>query len=711
MQVAIAHDFNGPSDRAAIGMSNVGAVSYGIGGCAFLILSVLLTTSWRGRFKGGIAVAAASMSAIWCFWLAYQARIDESAAAATFLLEVLRSGAWVTLLVALLRGDDQVATISRPLVWAVHGLWIVALVYGVLAAFGWHTDFPIWLIALLAIAVVGLVLLEQLYRNARPDKRWALKFLVIGVGGIFAYDFFLYSEALLFRGIDPRLWDARGAVNALAVPLIAVAAARNRDWSVDVYVSRHVVFHTTALLGAGLYLLAMAAGGYYIRVHGGTWGAFAETVFLGGAVLMLAVILLSAEARARLRIFLVKHFYKGKYEYRGEWLRLLHTLANPDQANPLGDRALRALAQIVESPGGSLWLKQERGDYRPAVQWGDDTASGMCEPAGSPLVRFLEQREWVIDLAHWRGDAGRYDNLTLPPWLVAQHHASLVVPLMQERELLGFAVLMRSKTFGTISWEDMALLKLAGRQVASYLAYQHAAQALAEARQFDAYHRLTAFIMHDLKNLIAQQSLVVKNAARHRDNPSFVDDVIRTADNTVTRMNQLLEQLRRGELQQNATRIELDELLDNLLRKQAATQPVPQLKVLDPGLQVQADPRGLAAIIGHVVRNAQEAAARDGRVEIRLRRVGTNAAIEVEDDGCGMTSDFVAERLFRPFDSTKGSKGMGIGAYQAREFIRAVGGDVEVISMPGQGTTFRMLLPILDPAPADRVLSPIESAP
>jgi putative PEP-CTERM system histidine kinase len=690
-------------------MSNIGTVSYTIGGCAFLVLSTLLTTSWRGRFQGGVVVAAACMSSIWCFWLAYQAGIGQPFTSVTFFLEVLRGGAWLSVLVTLLRGDEHTQTVSRLVVYAVHALWLLALAYGVSIVFRFPGDFPLWIVALLAIAVVGLVLLEQLYRNTRPEKRWALKFLILAIGGIFVYDFFLYSQALLLRGIEPQLWNARGAVNALAVPLIAVAATRNPDWSVGVFVSRRVVFYATALLGAGVYLLAMAAGGYYIQVHGGTWGAFAEIVFLGGAVLILAVIMLSAELRAKLRALLVNHFYKGKYEYRVEWLRLIQTLATPDQANPLGDRALQALAQIVECPGGSLWLRHERGEFRPLARWGMDLPREVSESGDGPLPRFLEQREWVIDLGQWRREPMRYDNLVLPEWLASQTRAWLVVPLMQEDQLVGFAVLMRSLASGEVTWEDTDLLKTVGRQVASYLAYQQAAQALARARQFDAYNRLTAFIMHDLKNLIAQQSLVVKNAVRHKHNPAFIEDVIRTVDNSVTRMNQLLDQLRRGELEQRPRRVALPELLTEVVARQSFMQPAPRLQVGADAVEVLADSQGLAAILGHIVRNAQEATPSDGRVHVRLSREGANAVIEVEDTGVGMEPAFLAERLFRPFDSTKGSKGMGIGAYQAREFVHASGGNVEVTSTPGKGTSFRIVLPILGPESVDQPITATES--
>jgi putative PEP-CTERM system histidine kinase len=211
--------------------------------------------------------------------------------------------------------------------------------------------------------------------------------------------------------------------------------------------------------------------------------------------------------------------------------------------------------------------------------------------------------------------------------------------------------------------------------------------------------------MHDLKNLIAQQSLVVKNAARHKDNPVFIDDAISTIDNSVRRMSQLLEQLKRGQQQGGAERVELASLLTSTVGKHADIQPTPQLEVIENGIEVQAEPQGLT-----MIKNAQEATRGDGHVEVRLRRNGKNAEVEVTDDGCGMDPAFVRERLFRPFDSTKGSKGMGIGAYQAREFIRGAGGDLSVESRPGSGTTFRIRLPIVQRGPAEQTRQQTGSA-
>ncbi len=688
----------------------VEALSYAAGGIAFLVLTLLLLTSWRGRLRGVLVVLAALMTTVWCAVLAYQLTVGRTLFIPVFTSELLRDAAWLTLLLALL-GAGRGGMLPLWAAGVTHAAWIALLLYVVAGALGAPLLAleTVVFIGPLLLALAGLVLVEQLYRNTEPGKRWAVKHFCLGIGAIFAYDFFLYSQGLLLRQLDITLWSARGAVNALVAPLIAVSAARNPEWSLNVFVSRHVVFYSASLIAAGVYLLAMAAGGYYIRVYGGSWGAIAEVVFLVGAVLVLATIMLSTDARSQAKVFLVKHFYKNKYDYREEWLRLIATITTPSDELPLRGRTIKAVAQIVGSPGGMLWLRGADPCYRPAAQWRMSALEELVEPADSPFARFLNERQWVIDVSEHGRDPEWQTAVPLPSWLSAIDGAWLLIPLMREERLLGFMLLARSSTFGRLTWEDTDLLKTVGRQVASYLADDEAAQQLAEAKQFDAYHRLTAFIMHDLKNLIAQQSLVVKNAARHRDNPAFVRDAIATIENSVQRMNQLLIQLKRGQSHGNPSRVALHALVEETVAKHAGTAPAPRLQAQAPEVEAWVEREGLAAVLSHLIRNAQEATPADGSVQVHLRREADEAVIEVIDDGCGMEPSFVRDRLFRPFDSTKGSKGMGIGAYQAREFIRAAGGEVLVTSAPGKGTTFKVSLPALPAIPSGQAFERLKA--
>jgi putative PEP-CTERM system histidine kinase len=280
--------------------------------------------------------------------------------------------------------------------------------------------------------------------------------------------------------------------------------------------------------------------------------------------------------------------------------------------------------------------------------------------------------------------------------------AWLVVPLIVHGYLLGFIVLARSPAQHHFNWEDSDLLKTAGRQVAVHLAQLEASRALADARQFEACNRLTTYVMHDIKNLIAQLSLVVTNAARHRDNPRFMEDVINTVDNSVQKMNRLLDNLRSDSMQaQKAEVVELCAVLNDVIRLMSNGKPVPTLDCQAEGILLRVEKDRFAAIIGHLIRNAQDATPDDGSIIVRLFRRSDAAIIEVQDTGIGMDKEFIKNRLFRPFDSTKGMSGMGIGVYESRDYVHKLGGDIEVISRPGEGATFRIRLPISDSSEND----------
>ncbi len=676
-------------------MGNVGLVSYLAGGVMFALLAALTATRWRERMPGPWGLVAAATTAVWALVLAWEAGPANLPIAVLYALEMLRNASWLMLLMSMMAWAGS--SVSGRFRLAVHALWVFLLVGGLAGAAmaGADGSPEAFILGPFLTSLVGLVLVEQLYRNTGDDARWTIKHLCLGVGGLFAYDLFLYSNGLLFRQLEVDLWNARGAINALVVPLIGLTAMRLRPGPSDLIISRQMVFYTTSLLGAGLYLLAMAAGGYYIRLYGGSWGAVAQAIFLFGAVILLMMLLFSGQMRARTKVFVAKHFFNYKYDYRTEWLRLITTISSPDDERPLYERAVIALAQIVESPGGALWIRRDGDAYRSVAQWNMAVPEHAEVSGDGALAEFLSARQWVVDLAEYAVDRSVYGGLVLPDWLQRLPASWLVVPLMLDDDLFGVVVLAEPRARQTLTWEDLDILKTAGRQVAGFLAQQEGAQLLAEGRQFQAFNQLTAFIMHDLNNLIAQQSLVVKNAARHKDNPAFIEDAIATVDNSVQRMSRLLEQLKRGGQPGAASRVALDGLLSDVVASCAQREPTPGLDIVDGGLAVRVGRERLAMVLGHVVRNAQDATGAGGRVDVTVRREGDMVLTEITDTGCGMDQEFIRDRLFKPFDSTKGSRGMGIGAYQTREFIRSAGGDVQVMSKPGEGTTFSIRLPAL----------------
>ena len=706
---------------------SLGALSYGLAAAGFLILTLLLLTSWEGRAAGVRLIVASAVTSVWAALLALGA--DQSGLSAPFalLVEFLRYGAWIFVLTGLTRSAGMATSLSR----LAHVAWISSVV-ALLAApvflsVGAPVPSPAALLASagLLLALLGLLLLEQIYRNAREKGRYALKFLVIGLGLAFVYDLFLFSQAHLLRGIEPATWQARGLVTALTVPLIAIAARRNPQWSLNLFVSRHVVFYSASFLVVGIYLLLMAAGGYWVRFYGGAWGRVAQLVFVAGAAVVLLMVISSGSLRRRLRVFLNQHFYRNKYDYRLEWLRFVQTLSTPLEDVDARENAVRAMAQAINSPGGVLYLRSEDGEvFRSVTSWPSsevDIRRYLPLQSQDELVAFLRDRHWVIDLLELRASPDAYSNLVLPEVLAGTPGQGpmrdrLIVPLTHLDTLIGFVVLATPPPPFEPNYEDRDLLKMMGRHVAVHLAQYDTDRRLAESRQFETYHRLTAFVMHDLRNLAAQLALIVSNAERHKRNPEFVDDAIGTIANSTERMQRLIDQLQRREMQASTRRVALADVARRACERCSSRRPLPSCVGVVVDAWVEADPERLTMIVEHVIRNAQDATPEDGSVVLSITLDGSGdsasiavpmgetnhlrlptVALTVEDTGSGMSAEFISERMFKPFDTTKGNKGMGIGAYQVREYVKSLGGRVDVASGVGQGTRITLRIPLAAP--------------
>ena len=623
---------------------------------------------------------------------------------ATHVLDSLRIGAALGFMVAFLGPRDDSTRLSRGVLtalMAVAAIIIVALMIGIglpppgVPELG-RSNHLLGFGTSLAVAILGLVLTEQCYRRTPSRLRWHVRPLALAFAAIFGYDVVLYSDATLFRMLDDNLWAARGVAQAMTVPLFVLTFNRTKSWSFDVALSRGVLAGSTALLASGAYLVMVATGGFYLRYFGGSWGKALEFALLFAALLLLAMVSVSRTFRAKLRVVVAKNFFAYRYDYREEWLRFTQTLAAGPAAQARMS-CIRALADLVESPGGGLWLTEQAAGYRQ-VERSSLPRTDAIEPADSSLPSFLRRTGWVVEISDVRRQPAKYQELVLPPSIESMREAWLIVPLLTRDELIGFVVLVNPRIRVEIDWEVLDLLKTAGRQASSYLAYAMAAEALLEASKFDAFNRLSTFVVHDLKNLIAQLQLLLSNAVRHRNNPEFQRDMLSTVEHVVGKMHQLTMQLR-----PDASSIEVTRPVDiSLVARRVQTlrsQGRPNLKVEAPaGLLVQGHEDRLERVIGHLVQNAFEASGDDSAVSVRVTRDGDDAVIEVSDNGKGMTSDFVRDRLFKPFQTTKDT-GTGIGAYESQQYVNQIGGRIEVQSAPNQGTCVRVRLPAVPIAP------------
>ncbi|MDH5217706.1 MAG: PEP-CTERM system histidine kinase PrsK, partial [Gammaproteobacteria bacterium] len=488
-------------------------------------------------------------------------------------------------------------------------------------------------------------------------------------------------------------WISRGFIIAIAICIATIGINRLPMASIRLTLSRPVVFYTAGLVIAGIYLLVVAVGGYYLKVFGGDWGVIARNTFVFAALLFLFALIVSGEMRGRLRVYIDKHFLNYKYDYREEWLRLIRQLSSEQELGRLEEQSVKVLADIMDSPSGILWVKKNSESFYPVAQLGFSELQGLTVSTSSPMARFLEQWQWVINTDEYQKEPELYQGLTLPDWVENSNNIQLIIPLMLQVRLYGFVVLSRPRAEKEFNWEDIDLLRTAGRQVAIHLSQARSNLALVEARQFEAFNRLSAYVMHDLKNLMTQLGLVVKNAEKHKSNPAFVDDAISTVENAVGRMNRLLAQLKSGIMTvEKVATITIDEVLAQVIKDKSRQLPIPEIVRSVDGV-INADKDRLVSVVGHIVQNAQDATGPNGTIKIYASMDQESIIVEIVDNGVGMDNEFVTTRLFKPFDSTKGLTGMGIGAHEVRQFIEELGGSVKVDSHPGVGTTFSLVIP------------------
>lgn len=665
-------------------------MSYLGGGIAFVVLTMTLTFLWKQKHVHPSMIVTGLVGVLWHFSIASNYHGYTLGIENLLLLETLRYGSWIS---ALLLSLPFVIghKLQAKFRYTIHCIWLSSFIF--IIALIW-TDSPwakssnllIWNSLLLAI--LGLITVEQLFRNTGQQR--LMKLLSIGAGALLGYDIFLFACSLIFNQIDSALWQARGTVSGIIALLITCGALlifNQKPQRTAISVSRPVVFYTTSMSVAGCFLALIAIGGYYVQIYGGLWGQVAQVAVLFGAIVGLSILFVSSTIRSKFSVWINKHFFRHKYDYRVEWLRLINSLTQPSSDEDFNTRAVHVVASIFKSPGGCLWL-ESNGKYRPAQSYGMPLPDNADEAPNSPFCQTMKATEWVFS-PHNSDDPV---NDQLPAWIDTIPDIWLVLPLLTETQLLGFIALKAPPYDTTLTWEDLDLLKTVGRQVGSYVDRHRAAIQLSESKQFEAFNKLTAFIMHDLKNLIAQQGLVVENAAKHKDNPAFVEDAIKTIDNSVNRMSNLLRKLQKQEASEIKT-LELHKVLMEAAKKCQENKPSPSLRLENTDISVDSDPELLVMSLANIIQNAQEATSDNGFIDVTLRREDKNAIITVEDNGSGMDEDFIRNRLFKPFETTKSGKGMGIGVYQSKEFILGLGGQIKVDSTPEEGTLFTITIP------------------
>lgn len=684
---------------------------------AFLVLAVLYLAcagsslalgAWllaRRRERGPAASGEAVALALTACWALATLGLGALAPATAVLLS-LTYFAWLWTLYRLFAHDDRDKSMApvRPVIVALAFVELLQLVLlgvrisspeAVQAVMGFEASLR------LLFCIGALTLVHNLYAGASPEARQALGWPAAALTVLWLYDLNLSTVAYLGGGPSAALVTLRGAAILLMVTMLAIGAMRHHG-NLRFRPSRSLAFRSFSLSIIGAYLVVMVLVAQGLAYVGGDLARLMQAGFLALAGALAFAVLPSRRLRGWLRVTLTKHLFQHRYDYRAEWLRFTETMgrAGPS-APPLAERIVQAVADITDSPSGLLLTPREDGGLALEARWqwaGIDVPAEAMAPAGA---RFFEQRHFIVALDDLRaGCVEGVAEAVHPAWLMDEAAAWAMVPLLHYERLLGVVILARPALARRLDWEDFDLLRVVGRQLASYLAEQASQDALGEAQRFDEFNRRIAFVMHDIKNLASQLSLLARNAEKHADKPEFRADMLLTLRNSTDKLQALLDRLARYGPHRGAGPQPV--ALHDLLGKAASGYKGQHEVVLierEP-CQVMADREGLEQAVAHLVRNAVEASVAGTPVFLDVRAEGAQAVVEIIDSGSGMSPEFIRNRLFKPFHSSKPG-GFGIGAFEARELVRGMGGRLEVESREGLGTRFVLWLPLADaPGPA-----------
>jgi putative PEP-CTERM system histidine kinase len=673
-------------------------LAHAVTGVAYACFALLLALRGARTWLTGLLIAAVAATGAWALTevavlLGYVPLWSDP------LANVLRDAAWLGLSLGLM-----FPRVGRTLLW--RGLVAIAVL---LTAFQIALDIGLLssgsiagvridgALIRLATTVLSLVLLENILRGSSPTEFWSVKHLVIGLLCICAFQLVSRIPEFLTHKTDPNMVIARPLVFLLVLPLFAVSSIRLPNMLLRVHSSRAFVFHSATLIVAGIMLQGLAVAAWYVRAYGGSNGTVLAVVLLFGGAAAIAVALVSGTLRSRVRRFINENFFNLKYDYRVEWEKVIRSLSlNPEQSS--AQRVLRALCDLLDCHGGALWI--HRASWRqflPAAKLAFSSDFVPIPETDARLEVFRDSDRAFIALA-------KTDDALPAAALWRRDFASswIVVPLRYRSMVVGLIVLAKPRAPRKLGWEDEGLIRLVGLQLGAYLVQEETAQSLADARQLEQFNKRFAFIVHDIKNTIGQLSLLVRNAAQFGHQQEFRDDMVVTLGNAVERLQELLKSLTLVGAE-SVPGNNSPEVIDLIMFLREFTKEkgiLGQAVILNTeyknlGLKV-ADSTSLRRVLEHVVANASDASDGNGPVEISVSKARESVQINVTDRGPGMTEAFIAEELFRPMRTTKGG-GFGIGAYQARELMRDLGGDILVRSKIGEGTCVTLSLPLAEP--------------
>jgi putative PEP-CTERM system histidine kinase len=673
-------------------MDFIGLIGFSLASAAYILLALLIIAA-RNRSllaRGVLICTLITLSSN--LIAALQIKLGYSLQWA-MLADGFKIASWSLLIISLnTEYRTFKALVKNYYVRQYTGVWLLLMLGCWLASYWLDYAYEYIFLLFIVLNLWMLVLLEQLYRNANLKVRWAIWPLIASLASVAIFDFVLFAQASMIDGSDFNFWFSRGFLALFVAPLLLISIRRIKNGEVRIFVSRNVVFYSSMLMIAGAYLLLMSLTGYVINYLGGEWGDLVSIGFLMLSGIVLVALLITESLRRRVKVFIAKNFFANKYEYRDEWLNLIEKIETTSGESHY-QMATQIMMSKVDASCGAIVKKFSNQHYQLQYSHGLEINEEIEEQL-LEVGLFCHQQGWIVDVNEYESSPSVYPGLTLDVALCRTKNIQIIVPIFIGKAFYGLFVLADENELKPLNWEDRDLLFAISKQLGNFISLYEATDKLSESKQFDAFNRMSAFLVHDLKNVQAQLALITANAEKHRNNPEFVDDVFETVESATQRLEKVLSQLRKKQVEQSShSQTDLAIIIEKVVLQ--SNLRLPKVEFEQQGSAITfIDSESFQSVIHHLIQNAQEATAKDGWVKVSLVEKKRTIKIIIADNGCGMSEEFIKSRLFRPFDTTKGNAGMGIGVFEAKQFFENMAGIINVASKPKQGTVFTIDLPL-----------------
>ncbi len=539
-------------------------------------------------------------------------------------------------------------------------------------------------IYLLLSSVLILAQLENTFRSASESQRWQIKFLIIGIGTIFAFSIYTSSQTLLFSTIFPQLIPMESILILIALGMMAFSLVRHRNMEVDLFVSRHVVYGSVIFIASGIYLFAVGLLARILSSFGNTINPFLAPLIILLLIIGLVIFLSSGLVRRRLRLFISKHFYKHKYDFHLKWLEITERFGSKQTAREL----IFSICEFFRETLGAkevhvLTLEEDKKEF---------VGTNIKFDVDQRVINFIKKGVSYIIVSNLPKTL-EFEGINK---FCSSAKAEVIIPLIANEKLIGLIIVGSDIAGSPYVQNDYDLLMAAGRQAAYHLFNIRLIEDLAMAKKLEGFHEMSTFVVHEVKNLSMTLSLMIPNVETHFDKPEFRKDALKTLSQIVVKLNDFTSRLSGFSRIFNLEKAKVD--INGLIAGTIATlngvintNITQQLEPLLPLIEI--DQTQIKEVLINLLMNAHNAVGLNGTIHISTLLDDGSMILSVSDNGVGMTAGFIQDKLFKPFKTTK-PQGLGIGLFQSKKIIEAHGGSIDVQSEQGKGTTIQIRLPV-----------------